>query len=164
MVNQSLTLSQKRLRYRVGDDWEDVVQEAKMKCIKHEGKEYYDRYLTVAIKNEAIDVLKRRSIIEMVSLDEREEHGPKTLNSEEHSYSTDYGAILDLNTFMRKRWNRVERDAIYLYFTKQVSIREAGRIAHKAKTRGFGLAWLKEVKETFRKELKGYELHIEVRS
>jgi len=158
VVNQSLTLSQARLRARLGHEWEDVVQEAKMKCIKHEGKEYYDRYLTVAIKNEAINVLRHRAAVEMVSLDEREENGPKTLNSEEHSYSTDYGAIHDCNTFMRKRWNSAERDAIFLYFTGQISIRQAGKIAGKENTRGFGLAWLKEVKETFRKELKGYEL------
>jgi len=151
MDNLTLTSRQRWLKKSVGDDWDDVVQEATMKCLNQSAQPYYDAYLSRAITNEAINFLKHRSLVEMVSLTDREERYPFL---SEYSYEIDFGAIKDLRDFMLPRWSALERDVIFMFFTDQIPIRVVAEMLKKS--RMSTQRWLQGVKREFKERLSEY--------
>lgn len=141
------------LRKRVGDDWQDIVQEARLRCMAQSAQPYYAVYLGRAVINTAINFLRHRSRVEMVSLNEREE---RSHNTWENSYEIDFGVIHDLREFMMPRWTAQERDVIFMFFTEQITIREAATMLKRSRSRVH--VWLGKVKEIFREKLSEYAI------
>jgi len=144
----------RKLKRQVGDDWEDIVQEATINCMRYVGQPYYNKCLTKTIYNEAYTFLHKRRKDNVVSLDERDKDGPKTFNILEYSYLTDFGAIYDLNRFMISRWDEAERNIIFLFFTKQITVRYASGLLGKPLASTY--RWLMNVKKTFHRGLSDY--------
>ena len=139
------------LKKKVGDEWPDIVQESRLRCIPQSEEPYYAVYLGRAVTNTAINFLRRRSRIEMVSFNEREE---MNYNTWENSYEIDFGIIHDLRKFMLARWDAQERDAIFMFFTKQITVREAARMLKRS--RSAVDRWLRDVRNIFKTQLSDY--------
>lgn len=138
----------KTLRRRLGAEWEDVVQQAKLHCLKHKDKNYYEQYLTRTIHNIAINWLEHRAVVDMVSLGER------AFSRVGSTPEVDLAAPIDLERFMREHWTQQERDAIFLALTGQVSYEEAGEMLGKSRRTMY--RWLKEVRGIFCREMPEY--------
>ncbi len=154
MDNESLTFRQNDLRRSLGDDWEDVIQDAKMRCLRYTHNPEYDRILKKVVHNTAVDFLKRRERNENILTEEQERVLIESQGGRELAYNPDFGAIADVQRVLRKHWNQEERDAIYLYITKQVSLQFIRQILKKSKTEVF--RFMQSATEVLKSELRDY--------
>ncbi len=141
------TMRQSKLQTSLGDDWEDVVQEANLRCLRYQHNQEYERILTTVIRNVALDVLVKRKqdrkMYDQISAEDRQE-----------AYTPNFGLIEDVRRVLRKHWNQKERDAIFLYFTGQASLRDIQKDLGKSTTdthrfMGASIVTLKEELEDY---------------
>ena len=123
-MSEQASYRQNSLKESLGDDWEDIVQEAKMKCLQYQDNSEYNRILTRVIHNLALNALDARETEDGIKREERNELLVAAAGMSEGTYNPDFGAIADVQRILRKHWNGPERDAIFLYLTKQVSLRD----------------------------------------
>ncbi len=154
MDNESLTFRQNSLRKSLGDEWEDVIQDAKMRCLRYTYNPEYDRILKKVIHNTAVDFLKRRERRENILTEEQERVAIESQGMRELTYKPDFGAIADVQSALRKHWNKEESDAIYLYLTRQVSLPAIQKILKKSKTECFRIMF--NALEVLKYELREY--------
>ena len=154
MVNQSRTLKQQNLKQQVGEDWDDIIQTAKLRTLKYYGKLEYNRILTRTIHNLAVNLLTGREVEERAKT--RLQETVKAQSTGIHgelAYETDFGAIHDVRQTL-SQWPQNYRDAFQLYFSGEITFREAQRMLRM--THGFAYRWLRKAKKSFKKELQSY--------
>ena len=144
-----LTGKQRWLKKKVGADWDDLVQDARVRCLAQETEPFYVAYLSRAITNAAINFLRHQATIEMISISDREE---KPISVEQLSYESTFETNYDIRKFMMSRWSASEQDVIFMYFTDQISVRVASEMLKKSRTQTH--VWLTNVKKRFRKEMR----------
>ena len=144
-----LSAKQRWFKRKMGSDWDDVMQEARIRCIGHMDKPYYDAYFSRALTNAAINYLRHRTKVELVSITGREE---KPIDASELSYEVNFEVNYDVRRFMMGRWTALERDVIFMFFTRQVPVRVAAAMLGRSRTRTH--VWLMGVRRQFREEMK----------
>ena len=144
-------MRRKSLKIACGEEWQDIVQEAKLKCLGVQNEKFYQAYLFRSVNNLAINHLKEKAKMPTVSFDTDREVTDQLV---EQGYTTNFAAIHDVSEFMRRHWNQKERDAIYASFVcgaTQLEIAEALGISPTTAVR-----WLQFVKTLFREGLSDY--------
>lgn len=141
-----LSVEQRWLKKQVGAEWDDLLQDAWLRCQSKIGEEFYDVYFGRAITNGAINFLRHRSSVELVSISDREE---KPIDVAGLSYETNFETNYDVRKFMMDRWSATERDVIFMFFTDQISVRGACAMLGKSRTRTH--VWLRRVRKQFKK-------------
>ena len=144
-------MKRRSLRLACGEEWEDLMQEARLKCLSIMSEPYYQAYLHQTINHLAMNYLRDKAMMPMVSSDT----SPDVMEDlEGQSYETDFGAIHDINKFMRLHWNQEERDAIYASFTRQATVEDSAEALNMPTMTTH--RWLKNVKKMFVEELGDY--------
>jgi len=146
-------MKRRSLRIACGEEWEDLLQEARLKCLSVMSEPYYQAYLYQTVSHLAMNYLRDKIKMPTVSSDT----SPDIMEDlEGRWYETDFGAIYDVNKFMRLHWEQKERDVIYASFTHQATVEDCAEAldiptmtAHR---------WLKNVKKMFVEELGAYAL------
>lgn len=141
-----LSAKQRWLKKKVGPEWEDIMQDARLRCLPYELKDYYMSYFSRAVTNGAINYLRHQTKMEMISISDREE---KPIDVAELSYEVNFEANCDVRRFMMERWSAIERDVIFMFFTDQISVR--GACAMLGKSRTCTHVWLRRVRKQFKK-------------
>ena len=144
-----LSAKQRWLKKKVGDEWEDIMQEARLRCLKQTSQPYYDAYFSRAVSNAAINFLKHRASVELVSITDRED---KPIAVSELSYEVNFETNYDVRKFMMDHWSALERDVIFMFFIGEISIRRASEML--GRSRMDASRWLQAAKEKLRKGLQ----------
>ena len=143
-----LSAKQRWLKKKVGPEWEDIMQNARLRCLPHELKDYYMGYFSRTITNGAINYLRHQASVELVSISDREE---KPIEMHGLSYETNFEANYDVRKFMMDHWSAPERDVILMFFIGQISIRGASEMLRRSRMDTH--RWLNRAKEELRKGL-----------
>ena len=144
-------MRRKSLKIACGEEWQDIVQEAKLKCLGVQNEKFYQAYLFRSINNLAINHLKEKAKMPTVSFDTDRE---VTDQLAEQGYTTNFEAIHDVSEFMRVQWNQNERDAIYASFVRGATLHEtADALGVSSTTAHRYLQW---VKALFKRGLSDY--------
>jgi len=143
-----LSAKQRWLKKKVGSEWEDILQDAQLRCLPQIGKDFYNAYFSRAISNAAINFLRHRASMDLISISDRDE---KPIDIEGLSYEVNFETNYDVRKFMQDRWTASERDVIFMFFTSQIPVRVASQMLGKSRTRAH--VWLMNVKKQFKKRL-----------
>ena len=143
-----LSAKQRWLKKKVGAEWEDIMQDARLRCLPHELKDYYMGYFSRTITNIAINFLRHQTSVELISISDREE---KPIEMQGLSYETNFEANYDVRKFMMDHWSAPERDVILMFFIGQLSVRGASEMLGRSRMDTH--RWLNCAKEQLRKGL-----------
>ena len=144
-------IKRKSLKISCGQEWPDIVQEAKLKCLLFMDEDFYQAYLFRTINNLALNYLKKKERMSSVFADPNQDMMD---NLDEMRYEIDFGAVHDVGKFMRAFWNQKERDAIYGFFTGKATVRDCSEELGLTVTTA--QRWLSHVKNAFKEELGEY--------
>ena len=144
-------IKRKSLKISCGEEWPDIIQEAKLKCFLFMDKDFYQAYLCRTINNLALNYLKKKERMSSVFSDPSQDLMD---NLDEQRYEIDFGAVYDVSKFMRKNWNQEERDMIYGFFIGKATVRDCSEELGMTVTTA--QRWLSNVKRAFKQELGEY--------
>ena len=144
-------IKRKSLKVSCGQEWPDIVQEAKLRCLSVLDKDFYQAYLFRTINNLALNYLKKKERMSSVFSDPNQDLMD---NLDELHYAIDFGAKHDISKFMRSHWNQKERDAIFAFFTNKATVRDCSDTLDVTPTTA--QRWLSKVKRLFKEELGEY--------
>ena len=144
-------IKRRSLKISCGQEWPDIVQEAKLKCLSFMEEDFYQAYLYRTINNLALNFLKKREQMSSVFADPNQN---KMENLDELLYEIDFGAVYDVSEFMRACWNQEERDAIYGFFTRNSTLLDCAEVLEMSPTTV--QRWMQAVKGKFQEELGAY--------
>ena len=142
-----LSAKQRWLKKKVGAEWDDILQDARLRCLSQTAQPYYEAYLSRAITNAAINFLRHRTSVELVSITDRED---KPFDPEMY-YEVNFETNYDVRRFMLSRWSAQERDVIYMFFTRQIPVRVASDML--GTSRSTAQRWLTDVKKQFQERM-----------
>ncbi len=139
------------LKISCGQEWPDIVQEAKLKCLSFMHEDFYQAYLYRTINNLALNYLKKKERMSSVFIDPNQDLMD---NLDEQRYEIDFGAVYDVSKFMRLHWDQEDRDVIYGFFTRNSTLRDCADVLGMTPTTM--QRWLSNVKKMFKEELGAY--------
>ncbi len=144
-------IKRKSLKVSCGQEWPDIVQEAKLKCLSFMDEDFYQAYLYRTINNLALNYLKKKERMSSVFADPNQDLMD---NLDEQRYEIDFGAVYDVSKFMRLYWDQEDRDVIYGFFTRNSTLHDCADALGMTPTTM--QRWLSNVKKMFKEELGAY--------
>ena len=146
-------IKRKSLKLSCGQEWPDIVQEAKLKCLSFMDEDFYQAYLFRTINNLALNYLKKKERMSSVFSDPNSD---LMENLDEMRYEIDFGAVHDVSKFMKLHWDQEDRDVIYQFFVGKATLFECAAVLGMTPTTV--QRWLSNVKKMFKEELGEYAL------
>ena len=144
-------IKRKSLKLSCGQEWPDIVQEAKLKCLSFMDEDFYQAYLFRTINNLALNYLRKKEMMSSIFVDPNQN---KMENLDEMRYEIDFGAVYDVSKLMRKNWDQEDRDIIYQFFVGKATLFECAAALEITPTTM--QRWLSNVKKMFKEELGAY--------